>query len=183
MANGGIFAQSGMRIVAQAAKFHAVPLVCITGLYKLCPVYPNEEGILNELTSPGAVLRFEDRAGRGIGRSGNVDGDENNSSSSSSSSLSVIDGTSSLSSSSSSSSAVAAAAAESERARRELEEDALGTDLLEVVNPALDYIPPDLVNIFITNHSVIPSGESGAGGHQPSYIYRLLSEYYIWPGN
>jgi translation initiation factor eIF-2B subunit beta len=29
-------------------------------------------------------------------------------------------------------------------------------------------VPPDLVSLFVTN----------TGGHQPSYIYRLLSEMY-----
>jgi len=44
-------------------------------------------------------------------------------------------------------------------------------DLIEnvrVMNPGFDYVPPDLVTLFITNF----------GGHSPSYIYRLLSEYY-----
>lgn len=39
---------------------------------------------------------------------------------------------------------------------------------IEVCNPAYDYIPPELVNILVTN----------SGGHAPSYIYRLLAEYY-----
>lgn len=39
---------------------------------------------------------------------------------------------------------------------------------VHVHNPAFDYIPPELVSLFITNQ----------GGHNPSYIYRLLSEYY-----
>ncbi|KAJ8524006.1 hypothetical protein ON010_g17111 [Phytophthora cinnamomi] len=40
--------------------------------------------------------------------------------------------------------------------------------ILEVLNPAYDYVPPECVRIFITN----------TGAHQPSYIYRLLAEYY-----
>ena len=39
---------------------------------------------------------------------------------------------------------------------------------VSVLNPTADYIPPELVSLFITN----------AGGHNPSYIYRLLAEYY-----
>eukprot|EP00903_Cladosiphon_okamuranus_P022092 g20314.t2 len=39
---------------------------------------------------------------------------------------------------------------------------------VEVLNPAYDYIPPNLVDLYITN----------MGGLQPSYIYRLLAEYY-----
>jgi translation initiation factor eIF-2B subunit beta len=45
-------------------------------------------------------------------------------------------------------------------------EDATG--IVDVVNPAYDYIPPELVSIFVTNQ----------GGHPPTYIYRLLAEYY-----
>ncbi|CAB1097583.1 unnamed protein product [Ectocarpus sp. CCAP 1310/34] len=38
----------------------------------------------------------------------------------------------------------------------------------QVLNPAYDCIPPNLVDLYITN----------MGGLQPSYIYRLLAEYY-----
>jgi translation initiation factor eIF-2B subunit beta len=37
-----------------------------------------------------------------------------------------------------------------------------------VVNPTFDYIPPELVSLFITD----------TGGHNPSYVYRLVAEYY-----
>ncbi|KAF3790317.1 Translation initiation factor eIF-2B subunit beta [Nymphaea thermarum] len=43
-----------------------------------------------------------------------------------------------------------------------------GTPLLHVVNPAFDYVPPQLVSLFITD----------AGGHNPSYMYRLIADYY-----
>lgn len=43
-----------------------------------------------------------------------------------------------------------------------------GAPLLNVVNPAFDYIPPTLVSLIITD----------TGGHNPSYMYRLISEYY-----
>jgi translation initiation factor eIF-2B subunit beta len=39
---------------------------------------------------------------------------------------------------------------------------------LEVHNPAYDYIPPNLVSLFVTD----------TGGYTPSYVYRLLNEYY-----
>lgn len=39
---------------------------------------------------------------------------------------------------------------------------------VRVENPTWDYVPPDLVDLFITN----------SGGHNPSYIYRLLAEFY-----
>jgi len=44
--------------------------------------------------------------------------------------------------------------------------DCLSTARIE--SPAYDYIPPELVDLFVTN----------LGGHNPSYIYRLLVEFY-----
>ena len=38
----------------------------------------------------------------------------------------------------------------------------------EIVNPAFDYVPPELINSFVTN----------GGCNSPSYVYRLLSELY-----
>ncbi|XP_031829433.1 eukaryotic translation initiation factor 2B subunit beta isoform X2 [Nomia melanderi] len=39
---------------------------------------------------------------------------------------------------------------------------------IHAYNPAFDYVPPELVTLFISN----------TGGNAPSYIYRLLSELY-----
>mmetsp|Transcript_22839 Transcript_22839/g.27610 ORF Transcript_22839/g.27610 Transcript_22839/m.27610 type:complete len:398 (+) Transcript_22839:181-1374(+) len=39
---------------------------------------------------------------------------------------------------------------------------------LHVPNPTFDYVPPELISLFITD----------SGGHCPSYVYRLLAEYY-----
>ena len=39
---------------------------------------------------------------------------------------------------------------------------------VHVPNPTLDYVPPELISLFITD----------TGGHTPSYVYRLLAEYY-----
>ncbi|KAK9125085.1 hypothetical protein Scep_013931 [Stephania cephalantha] len=39
---------------------------------------------------------------------------------------------------------------------------------LHVVNPAFDYVPPKLVSLFITD----------TGGHSPSYVYKLIADYY-----
>ncbi|XP_046661407.1 translation initiation factor eIF-2B subunit beta [Homalodisca vitripennis] len=41
-------------------------------------------------------------------------------------------------------------------------------DKVHVYNPVFDYVPPELVTLFISNN----------GGHAPSYIYRLLRELY-----
>ena len=37
-----------------------------------------------------------------------------------------------------------------------------------VVHPTLEYVPPELISLFITD----------TGGHTTSYVYRLLAEYY-----
>lgn len=105
MANGGIVTESGGHGVALAAKHHKVPVVCVTGMYKLCPLYPHDQDTFNELLSPTAVLSFE-------------------------------------------------------------EADTM--EKVAVVNPQFDYIPPKLVDLFVTN----------LYGLQPSYVYRLLAEYY-----
>lgn len=47
-------------------------------------------------------------------------------------------------------------------------EEEILSDNVEVVNPGFDYVEPELVTLFVTNF----------GGHSPSYIYRLLAEYY-----
>lgn len=39
---------------------------------------------------------------------------------------------------------------------------------VHVPSPSLDYVPPELISLFITD----------TGGHTPSYVYRLLAEYY-----
>eukprot|EP00793_Prasinoderma_coloniale_P006476 PRCOL_00001306-RA len=49
-----------------------------------------------------------------------------------------------------------------------LSECAQGGGRCHVVNNEFDYIPPDLITLFLTD----------TGGHTPSDIYRMLSEYY-----
>jgi len=46
--------------------------------------------------------------------------------------------------------------------------DAETVESVEVVNPQFDYVPPKLVDLLVTN----------LYGLQPSYVYRLLVEYY-----
>ena len=60
MANGGLIGTAGLHALALAAKHHSVPLVCVTGLYKLCPEYPSDQNSVNNLLSPSQVLSFEE---------------------------------------------------------------------------------------------------------------------------
>jgi translation initiation factor eIF-2B subunit beta len=107
LANGGMIASSGANLVALAARHHSVPVVCLTGIFKLCPVFPHDgQDTLNDLLSPAAVMEYAALTDRRFAS-------------------------------------------------------------VEFVNPLHDYIPPDQVNLYVTN----------VGSFQPSFIYRLLAEY------
>ncbi|KAL2634935.1 hypothetical protein R1flu_006414 [Riccia fluitans] len=113
MANGGVLAPVGLHMVALAAKRHAVPFVVLTGLHKLCPLYPhNPFTLLNDMKSPSEILDFGELSGCLNGVTGGPES--------------------------------------------------------HVFNPTFDYIPPELVSLFITD----------TGGHNPSYVYRLVAEFY-----
>jgi translation initiation factor eIF-2B subunit beta len=105
LANGGILADAGALMLAQAAKEHSVPVVVCAGSFKLCPEFPHNEDSFNSLKSPNEVLPSD---------------------------IHVI------------------------------------RDQVQVANPAVDYVPPNLVSLLVTNF----------GGHLPSYVYRLINDQY-----
>jgi len=110
LANGGLVAPSGSRLAALAARELSVPVVVVTGLFKLCPLWPHEgQDTLNELLSPDSLIGYKEANG-GDGALSDV----------------------------------------------------------EILNPVHDYITPDLIKLYVTN----------VGGFQPSFVYRLLGEYY-----
>ncbi len=41
-------------------------------------------------------------------------------------------------------------------------------DKVDIQNPAYDYIAPEYITLFV----------SSFGGHNPSYVYRFLAEYF-----
>jgi translation initiation factor eIF-2B subunit beta len=88
IANGGLIAAAGARIIAKAAKVHRTPVIVVSGVYKLSPEYPFEFESLIEYGDPGSIIGYDDGA---------------------------------------------------------LVEN------LEVDNPLFDYVPPDLVDLYITN--------------------------------
>lgn len=109
LANGGLIAPSGCNMVVLGASQNSVPVVCLTGMFKLTPMFPHEgQDTLNDLLSPSSAVEYAER---------NMN-----------SSLSNVD----------------------------------------FVNPIHDYIRPELIDLYVTN----------VGSFQPSYIYRLLAEYY-----
>jgi len=105
-ANGGLLAHSGTHGLALAAQFYSVPIVVVTGLYKLSTVYAYDQDTFNEHDAPSNLIGYEQQSEY--------------------------------------------------------------IDNVSIQNPVFDYIKPEYVDIFLTN----------AGGHAPSYMYRLLSEYY-----
>ncbi|CAB9514021.1 factor eIF-2B subunit beta [Seminavis robusta] len=108
LANGGLVASSGSNMVALGAYNNAVPVVVITGMFKLCPMFPHEgQDTLNDLVSPSKVMDIT-----------------------------------------------------------EIKDDLLSS--VELINPVHDYVKPEHVSLYVTN----------VGSFQPSYIYRLLAEYY-----
>jgi translation initiation factor eIF-2B subunit beta len=174
MANGGLVAHTGAANLARAARHHAVPFVVVTALHKLCPLYAFDNDTFNEQGAPSQLLKFDELsfdgdvdcmlAAAGVGES---DGD-----------------------------GVANGGLEDEP------KDA--ASLLTVLNPAFDYVEPNFVSLFITNMSAHKHSSCTLlweifashcayvrlcgffadrslyhrGGHNPSYIYRLLAEYY-----
>lgn len=60
LANGGLVAAAGTRVIARAAKVHQTPVVVVSGVYKLSPVYPFDFESLIEYGDAGKVLPFED---------------------------------------------------------------------------------------------------------------------------
>ncbi|KAJ5637398.1 hypothetical protein N7490_007277 [Penicillium lividum] len=60
LANGGLVAAAGTRVIARAAKVHQTPVVVVSGVYKLSPVYPFDFDSLIEYGDASKVLPFED---------------------------------------------------------------------------------------------------------------------------
>mmetsp|Transcript_7519 Transcript_7519/g.18089 ORF Transcript_7519/g.18089 Transcript_7519/m.18089 type:complete len:421 (-) Transcript_7519:2093-3355(-) len=107
LANGGLIAPSGCNMVVLSASQNSVPVICLTGMFKLTPLFPHEgQDTLNDLLCPSSVVSMHDKK--------------------------------------------------------------LTLNNVDLVNPIYDYVRPELINLYVTN----------VGSFQPSYIYRLLAEYY-----
>lgn len=60
LANGSLIAAAGANVIAQAAKEHHVPVVVLSGVYKLSPVYPFDSAELLEQGDPGKVVGYDE---------------------------------------------------------------------------------------------------------------------------
>ena len=59
-ANGGLIALAGSQMVALAAKHHSTPVVVLTGLFKLSPLYPHNRDSFNIYLSPERCIKYSD---------------------------------------------------------------------------------------------------------------------------
>lgn len=124
-------------MIALAAKELSVPVVCVTGLFKLSPVYRHDQ--VRDHSERSAVFCLPSLDGRPVLRVVVV--------------LVLQDSFNDL---------------KSPSPLMSYDEASSLSPHLDLVNPAYDYVPPELVDLYITN----------AGGHQTSYVYRLLDECY-----
>jgi translation initiation factor eIF-2B subunit beta len=60
LANGGLVAAAGTRVIARAAKVHQTPVVVVSGIYKLSPVYPFDIDSLIEYGDASNVIPYQD---------------------------------------------------------------------------------------------------------------------------
>lgn len=60
LADGSLVAAAGAAIVSIAAKEHRVPVVVLSGVYKLSPVYPFDISELIEYGDPGKIVNYSD---------------------------------------------------------------------------------------------------------------------------
>ena len=60
LANGGLVAAAGAKVIAKAAQMHKTPVVVVTGVYKLSPMYPFDFDSLIEYGNAGKVFGYEE---------------------------------------------------------------------------------------------------------------------------
>lgn len=60
LANGGLIAAAGARMLAKAASVHKTPVVVLSGVYKLSPIYPFNTDAFIEYGDASKVIPYED---------------------------------------------------------------------------------------------------------------------------
>ena len=60
LANGGLVAAAGAKTIARAARVHRTPVVVVTGVYKLSPIYPFDFDSLIEYGDASKIFGYED---------------------------------------------------------------------------------------------------------------------------
>ncbi len=59
LADGSLVAPAGARAMAQAASMHQTPVIVLSGVYKLSPVYPSDVKTLIETGNPSSVVGYD----------------------------------------------------------------------------------------------------------------------------
>ncbi|KAG2485720.1 hypothetical protein HYH03_015604 [Edaphochlamys debaryana] len=177
LANGGVVAPVGMHVVALAARRHSIPFVVLVGLHKLSPLFPTDPDLLyNEFKGPADVIDF-DILGEAFTQQQQLHEASTAAAHPSLASVSGLDSAANPLVSSSgpllASGPVASAASLGGASTFDVASSSgLRWDPLpgnvHVPTPLFDYVPPQLISLFITD----------MGGRTPSYVYRLLTEYY-----
>ena len=60
LANGGLVAAAGAKVIAKAASMHRTPVIVLGAVYKLSPVYPFDIDSFMEDGDPGGVVSYDD---------------------------------------------------------------------------------------------------------------------------
>ena len=184
LANGGIIAPAGTHTVMVAAKAHAVPVVVVMGIHKLVPMLPRDPKLdmpfrCYNRRSPGEIVGI-DMFGEAFKQQqqplpSHLVGGHHASSSPSS----KKDHARALEAAGAGAGAEGGEEEETEEGvsllgrkqqQQQQQEESGEVEELEVsaLNPAYDYITPDMIALFVTD----------TGCHSPSYVYRLISEYF-----
>ncbi|KAL8757963.1 MAG: hypothetical protein Q9199_001814 [Rusavskia elegans] len=59
LADGSLVAPAGAKTIAQAARMHQTPVIVLSGVYKLSPVYPSDVRTLIEIGDPSSVVGYD----------------------------------------------------------------------------------------------------------------------------
>jgi translation initiation factor eIF-2B subunit beta len=127
MAAGGLLAPAGVLAVALAAQHHSVPFVVCAGIPQLTPIFPTDPDDFNLLLAPSPVLGYEETADL------EIDAEASEAMADSDDGVSGGGG---------------GGVGEGHGHGPAHTAEMFGVDS---PNPAYDYVPPELISLFITN--------------------------------
>ncbi|QDZ25101.1 subunit beta of translation initiation factor eIF-2B [Chloropicon primus] len=185
LANGGIIAPVGTHATCIAARTHAVPVVVVLGIHKLVPQLPRDPKLdmpfrCYSHRTPGEIIDMDKVVGQQfVSAAYRRKGQEEEAAARDSDSVSSPRGSSDGGEGENPSSPGEEDAEQGEGAAEGSRDEEEGSGEgnprgnaesfeMAALNPAYDYIPPDMISLFVTD----------TGCHSPSYVYRLISDYF-----
>ncbi|KGG52444.1 beta subunit of translation initiation factor eIF2B [Mitosporidium daphniae] len=60
LANGGLIAISGSQLIATSALYNSIPVIVVSGIYKLSPLFPSDIDLLSCPGNPSLLSKYED---------------------------------------------------------------------------------------------------------------------------